>query len=557
MSTLVNSPVAIAVECVACFQRLAAPGSDQIHRESGTSTVGGGRSPNPVHDWKQDSFVIGTSPITASGGGTEARRRRSGKAAAVERGLEERGANITQQGDESAVFPLALASCLNRQLNALASKPSHNSFKPSPCCNYKLNPYLNSFKERSKSQPAQSEHRKSHTETATSCSSSSQRQPPKWVRDERAFQEESNATSNVKHGGRNRRESTGEAHVDWAVKMRIRPPELDTSICDVKYHVSLALSVIPRGSWGDVARRFTMIRWASPKLASQELHNTTLASTHSKSAAPSSPLPHAAAGRHQAPPPPPLRRTCSGHHAEEFPSVLNSSGLLVQADEGVSVLVMDRIGDYLPQSTEKSRILVIPVGARHKCQQGIQLAVGPQPLRLRNHNFGLAQRIMVKRLATSPHDPLGITDSACKNQLVVVSVQYGPFNTYIPIRSTTIGKSRVARDPIAMHTSWRSNSDIASVTRVSMTFRVVRTNQYNQDLGHIHSTNGNHLESPNEGSSIDHQVTIHLHSQNITMFPTNETWYFASKVLVSISGGLIFILTAQSTRNEFRIHSDY
>ncbi|KZV17983.1 hypothetical protein F511_36823 [Dorcoceras hygrometricum] len=89
-------------------------------------------------------------------------------------------------------------------------------------------------------------------------------------------------------------------------------------------------------------------------------------------------------------------------------------------------------------------------------------------------------------------------------------------------------KSRVARDPIAMHTSWRSNSDIASVTRVSMTFRVVRTNQYNQDLGLIHSTNGNHLKSPNEGSSIDHQVTIHLYAQNITMFPTNETWYFTS-----------------------------
>ncbi|KZV40403.1 chitinase-3-like protein 2-like [Dorcoceras hygrometricum] len=96
---------------------------------------------------------------------------------------------------------------------------------------------------------------------------------------------------------------------------------------------------------------------------------------------------------------------------------------------------------------------------------GIQLAVGPQPLRLRNHNSGLTHRIMVKRLATSPHDPLGITDSACKNQLVVVSVQYGPFNPYIPIRSTTIGKSRVAIDPIAMHTSWRSNSDITSVTR--------------------------------------------------------------------------------------------
>ncbi|KZV35733.1 hypothetical protein F511_14088 [Dorcoceras hygrometricum] len=223
---------------------------------------------------------------------------------------------------------------------------------------------------------------------------------------------------------------------------------------------------------------------------------------------------------------------------------------------------------------------------------GIQLAMGPQPLWLRNDNFGHAHRIMVKRLATSPHDPLGITDIACKNQLVVVRVQYGPFNQYIPIRSTTIGKSRVVIDPIAMHTSWRSNSDItnnigyprmsasgkSSTTmhrllhasgphpipppndpqgvekrvkvrrlsrRVSMMFRVVRTNQYNQDLGLIHSTNGNHLESPNEGSSIDHQVTIHLHAQNITMFPTNETWYFASQMLVSSSGGLILVLTAQ------------
>ncbi|KZV18484.1 hypothetical protein F511_18936 [Dorcoceras hygrometricum] len=93
--------------------------------------------------------------------------------------------------------------------------------------------------------------------------------------------------------------------------------------------------------------------------------------------------------------------------------------------------------------------------------------------------------------------------------------------------------------------------------RVSMMFRVVRTNQYNQDLGLIHSTNGNHLESPNEGSSIDHQVTIHLHAQNITMFHTNETWYFTSQMLVSSSGGLVLILTAQSTGNEFRIHSDY
>ncbi|KZV21969.1 triacylglycerol lipase [Dorcoceras hygrometricum] len=170
----------------------------------------------------------------------------------------------------------------------------------------------------------------------------------------------------------------------------------------------------------------------------------------------------------------------------------------------------------------------------------------------RNHDLtpvGFWEVALPKSSSYAQHIELSITDSACKNQLVVVSVQYGPFNQYIPIRSTTIGKSRVAIDPIAMHTSWISNSDIASVTRVSMTFRVVRTNQYNQNLGLIHSTNGNHLESPNEGSSIDHQVTIYLHAQNITMFPTNETWYFASQILVSSSGGLILILTAQSTRN--------
>ncbi|KZV51478.1 hypothetical protein F511_06946 [Dorcoceras hygrometricum] len=211
---------------------------------------------------------------------------------------------------------------------------------------------------------------------------------------------------------------------------------------------------------------------------------------------------------------------------------------------------------------------------------GIQLAVGPQPLRLRNHNSGLAHRIMVKRLATSPHDPLGITDSSCKNQLVVVSVQYGPFNPYIPIRSTTIGKSRVAIDPIAMHTSWRSNSDIASVTSIGYP-RMSASGESSTTMHRLLHASGSHpIPTPydpnttktsdlstrkmvttwkvrTEGSSIDHQVTIYLHAQNITMFPTNETWYFASQILVSNSGGLILILTAQSTRNMFRIHNDY
>ncbi|KZV16428.1 hypothetical protein F511_28607 [Dorcoceras hygrometricum] len=113
-----------------------------------------------------------------------------------------------------------------------------------------------------------------------------------------------------------------------------------------------ALSVIPRGSWGDVARRFTMIRWAALKPPPPSLNSRRRSRRPSAAAAD-------------------LRRKfVSGQFDEENPFMLISSVLLVQPDEGVSVLVVDRIGDYLPQSTEKSRVLVIPVGARHKCQQG-------------------------------------------------------------------------------------------------------------------------------------------------------------------------------------------
>ncbi|KZV33880.1 hypothetical protein F511_15493 [Dorcoceras hygrometricum] len=105
------------------------------------------------------------------------------------------------------------------------------------------------------------------------------------------------------------------------------------------------------------------------------------------------------------------RKFVSGRFDEENPFMQNSSMLLVQPDEGVSVLVVDRIGDYLPQSTEKSRVLVIPVGARHKCQQesknrNFDTVAGPPPCAAappsRNHecarrarwpcNDGLVQR---------------------------------------------------------------------------------------------------------------------------------------------------------------------
>ncbi|KZV28185.1 hypothetical protein F511_23798 [Dorcoceras hygrometricum] len=34
------------------------------------------------------------------------------------------------------------------------------------------------------------------------------------------------------------------SNIDWAVKMRIRPPEFETSICDTKYHVSLVGNIV-------------------------------------------------------------------------------------------------------------------------------------------------------------------------------------------------------------------------------------------------------------------------------------------------------------------------
>ncbi|KZV55459.1 transcription initiation factor IIF subunit beta-like [Dorcoceras hygrometricum] len=84
----------------------------------------------------------------------------------------------------------------------------------------------------------------------------------------------------------------------------------------------LALSVIPRGSWGDVARRFTMIRW--PPQSSHGRPST-------------SPQPHGHA-------PPPRDRTCSDRRAEVIPSVGNQSSLLVQIDGGRLIPVVDLIG---------------------------------------------------------------------------------------------------------------------------------------------------------------------------------------------------------------------
>ncbi|KZV16875.1 putative disease resistance protein [Dorcoceras hygrometricum] len=79
------------------------------------------------------------------------------------------------------------------------------------------------------------------------------------------------------------------------------------------------------------------------------------------------------------PPPPPTcaataaarlrRKIVSGQLDEENPFVQISSVLLVQADEGVSFLVVDRIGDFYRNLPRRADVIVTTVGARHKCQQ--------------------------------------------------------------------------------------------------------------------------------------------------------------------------------------------
>ncbi|KZV32009.1 protein EXPORTIN 1A-like [Dorcoceras hygrometricum] len=176
---------------------------------------------------------------------------------------------------------------------------------------------------------------------------------------------------------------------------------------------------------------------------------------------------------------------------------------------------------------------------------GIQLAVGPQPLWLRNHNSGLAHRIMVR---ASSNIALGITDSACKNQLVVVSVQYGPFNPYIPIRSTNIGKSRVSIDPIAMHTSWRSNSDIVSVTSIGYP-RMSASGESSTTMHRLLHVSGSHpILPPNEPNigyprmsvSGESSTTMHrlLHASGSHPIPPPNDPNFRATIDVSMVLGV-------------------
>ncbi|KZV51393.1 hypothetical protein F511_37104 [Dorcoceras hygrometricum] len=123
-----------------------------------------------------------------------------------------------------------------------------------------------------------------------------------------------------------------------------------------------ALSVIPRGSWGDVARRsyhdplgrsgivipepqwlwahgyLTRNRRPSPLSSRRRRRRVCRRRRH---------LLH--------------RKIVSGQFDEENPFVQISSVLLVQADEGVSFLVVDRIGDFYRNLPRRADVIVTTV----------------------------------------------------------------------------------------------------------------------------------------------------------------------------------------------------
>ncbi|KZV53700.1 hypothetical protein F511_28612 [Dorcoceras hygrometricum] len=106
-----------------------------------------------------------------------------------------------------------------------------------------------------------------------------------------------------------------------------------------------ALSVIPRGSWGDVARRFTMIRWAALETAAPLLSQAAAAAASTRRRR-----------RRRL-----RRKIVSGQFDEENPFMLISSVLLVQTDEGVSFLVVDRIGDFYRNLPRRADVIVTTI----------------------------------------------------------------------------------------------------------------------------------------------------------------------------------------------------
>ncbi|KZV58148.1 hypothetical protein F511_02741 [Dorcoceras hygrometricum] len=113
-----------------------------------------------------------------------------------------------------------------------------------------------------------------------------------------------------------------------------------------------ALSVIPRGSWGDVARRFTMIRWVSPKMwfRSHKCCEPT-ASCIPEPLRVTQVLVSQFPRRRRRRLPPPPHAAVVGNLVPTIPAS-RFRPFLVQIDEGIGIPVVDRIRRPKPPTVE-------------------------------------------------------------------------------------------------------------------------------------------------------------------------------------------------------------
>ncbi|KZV29030.1 LRR receptor-like serine/threonine-protein kinase EFR [Dorcoceras hygrometricum] len=128
--------------------------------------------------------------------------------------------------------------------------------------------------------------------------------------------------------------------------MRIRPPEFETGICDAKYHVSLSTrSVLGKGVYL-VTLAMSLFDLQDVCIAIGSIATLDLPMVVDLIGI------YGLKGPYSSPPPPGARRRHrlrfagirSGQFDEENPSAQISSGLLVQADEGIPPPVVDLIG---------------------------------------------------------------------------------------------------------------------------------------------------------------------------------------------------------------------
>ncbi|KZV18002.1 putative mitochondrial-processing peptidase subunit beta [Dorcoceras hygrometricum] len=111
-----------------------------------------------------------------------------------------------------------------------------------------------------------------------------------------------------------------------------------------------ALSVIPRGSWGDVARRFTMTKNRPPLLSQTSRRRR--------------PPPSAAAvSLHRRPPPVIVIKLVSIRVTRRIRSCQNPSDLLVHIDGGIAFPVVDLIRRSTATYNSRASFPVILVGA--------------------------------------------------------------------------------------------------------------------------------------------------------------------------------------------------